>query len=61
MMLRIEIFKSQYAGRTQPWFVHVRAANGEILTVSEGYYSKWNAKRAAKRMFPNVPIVYTKQ
>jgi uncharacterized protein YegP (UPF0339 family) len=38
------------------WRVRLMAANGKILVSSEGYYSKWNAKRAAKRMFPGVPI-----
>jgi uncharacterized protein YegP (UPF0339 family) len=48
--LRVEIFKGE--GKVQPWRFRVRARNREIITVSEGYFSKWNAKRAAKRIFP---------
>lgn len=48
----VQIFKGD--GR-QPWFVRLVADNGQILSISEGYFSKWNAKRAAKRMYPNKP------
>ena len=41
----VHIFKGN--GR-QPWFVRLVADNGQILSISEGYFSKWNAKRAAK-------------
>jgi uncharacterized protein YegP (UPF0339 family) len=34
--------------------VRVRAANGEILAVSEGYASKGNARKAAKRLVRTV-------
>ncbi len=27
--------------------------NGKILNISEGYYSHWNAKRAARRVYPD--------
>lgn len=50
----VEIFKG---GGRQPWYVRLVAANGQTLSISEGYYSKWNAKRAAKRMFPGLEIV----
>jgi uncharacterized protein YegP (UPF0339 family) len=43
------------AGR-QPWRIRLVSDNGRILSSSEGYATKWNAKRAAKRMFPNLPI-----
>ena len=49
----VHIFKGN--GR-QPWFVRLVADNGQILSISEGYFSKWNAKRAAKRMYPNTPL-----
>jgi uncharacterized protein YegP (UPF0339 family) len=49
----VHIFKGE--GR-QPWFVRLVADNGQILSISEGYFSKWNAKRAAKRMYPNKPL-----
>lgn len=34
----------------QPWYLRMVATNGEILFFSEGYYSKFNAKRAAKKL-----------
>lgn len=49
----VQIFKG--AGR-QPWYVRLVSSNGQILSVSEGYVSKWGAKRAAHRMFPDVPV-----
>ena len=52
-MPRVEIFKG--TGR-QPWYVRLRADNGRILSVSEGYFSKWNAVRAAKRFYPELPM-----
>ena len=39
-----------------PWYVSLVSSNGQVLSISEGYYSKWNARRAAKRMFPGMPI-----
>lgn len=47
----VELFHSNLG-----WYVRLVAANGEKLSVSEAYYSKWNAKRAAKRVFPNLEI-----
>lgn len=38
------------------WRVRLVADNGRILSISEGYFSKWNAKRAAKRMYPECAI-----
>lgn len=57
--LVVEIVKGK--GR-QPWRVKLFGANGLTLNTSEGYASKWNAKRAAKRMFPGVePTVRVEQ
>jgi uncharacterized protein YegP (UPF0339 family) len=53
--LSVHIFRSKTAS-SQPWFVRLVGGNGEPMTRSEGYYSKWNAKRAARRMFPGVPL-----
>jgi uncharacterized protein YegP (UPF0339 family) len=41
----------------QPWFLRLVSANGETLAVSEGYLTKWNAKRAARKNFPDIPLV----
>lgn len=49
----VQIFKG---GGAQPWFVRLVSSNGQVLSISEGYFSKWNAKRAARRMFRGVPI-----
>lgn len=53
--MRVEIWKGK---GLQPWYVRLVAENGKVLAVSEGYFSKWNAKRAASKSFPNLPIVY---
>ena len=51
--MRIEIFKGE---GIHPWYVRLVAKNGETLATSEGYFSKWNAKRAASRMFPRLEV-----
>ena len=51
--MHVQIFKSNHG-----WYVRLIASNGEKLTVSEAYYSKWNAKRAARRVFPALPVEY---
>ena len=52
-MTVVQIFKGKGA---QPWYVRLVSSNGQVLTTSEGYFSKWNAKRAARRMFPGTVI-----
>ena len=51
--LIIELFKGKGA---QPWYLRIVAANGQTVTTSEGYASKWNAKRAARKMFPGIEL-----
>ena len=51
---KVEIFKGK--GKVQPWHIRLVGMNGETLALSEGYFSKWNAKRAAKQNFPGIPI-----
>jgi uncharacterized protein YegP (UPF0339 family) len=53
MANHVEIFKGE--GR-HPWYVRLVSSNGKILSISEGYYSKWNARRAAKRMYSGLEI-----
>jgi uncharacterized protein YegP (UPF0339 family) len=48
--MRVEIWQSR-----DGWRVRLIGGNGEIITTSEAYFSKWNAKRAARRVFPNLP------
>ena len=52
--MKLELFKGD---GLQPWYLRLKAANGKTLAVSEGYFSKWNAKRAARKNFPDVPLV----
>ena len=52
--LTVELVKM--AGK-QPWYLRLVSRNGEVLSVSEGYFSKWNAKRAARKNFADVPLV----
>ncbi len=35
------------------WRVYLYSSNGEILNMSQAYYSHWNAKRAARKVYPN--------
>ena len=49
----VHIFKGK--GR-HPWYVRLVSRNGQVLAVSEGYYSRWNAKRAARKMYPEYEI-----
>jgi uncharacterized protein YegP (UPF0339 family) len=51
--MRVEIHKGE--GR-HPWYLRLIGANGKTLVTSEGYYSKWNAQRAAKKVFPRLPV-----
>ena len=55
--MRVEIFKGE--GR-QPWFIRLMADNNKVLNVSEGYATRWNAKRAARKALPNIPLVDAK-
>jgi uncharacterized protein YegP (UPF0339 family) len=52
--MRIELFRGK---GIQPWFIRLVAANGQTITVSEGYFSKHNAKRAARKALPDIPLV----
>ena len=52
---KIIIFKGK-----RKWYFHAHAKNNKIVAASEGYYSKWNAKRAAKKVFPQAEIEVNK-
>ena len=52
--MTVQLFKG--AG-PHPWFLRLVSTNGQILVVSEGYYSRWNAKRAARKVFPDLKLV----
>lgn len=36
--------------KQKKWFYRLISKNKQTVLVSETYYSKWNAKRAAKKM-----------
>lgn len=49
-----------YQDKAGEWRWRRKAPNGEIIADSnEGYDSKWNAQRAAERVFRNDPEVET--
>ena len=54
----VHIFRG---GGLQPWFVRLVSSNGQTLAISEGYFSKWNAKRAARKNFPGLRIIEVAQ
>jgi hypothetical protein len=55
--LHVEIFPSNTSPpRVRNWHVRLVAGNGQKLATSEGYTTKWSAKRAARRMFPGLEI-----
>lgn len=60
MNYKVEIFPSKYLkfpGKKLEWYIRLAsAANNETLNTSEGYVSKWNAKRAARKVYPMFPI-----
>jgi uncharacterized protein YegP (UPF0339 family) len=44
--------------RNGRWYLRlVSTANGEVLAHSEAYFSKWNAKRAARKNYPGKELV----
>ena len=55
--MRVELFKGE--GR-QPYFLRLVADNNKTITVSEGYATRWNAKRAARKAMPDIPLVDAK-
>lgn len=55
--MRVEIYESRKRPRPlNSWYLRLVAKNGETLATSEGYFSKWNAKRAAAKNFPTIPV-----
>lgn len=39
------------------WRWHIRAANGRVTDQGQAHRFKWNAKRAARRSHPNLPVI----
>jgi uncharacterized protein YegP (UPF0339 family) len=53
-MYRAEVYKGR--GLRQRWRFRIVASNGQIVEASEGYFSKWNAKRAIRRRYGDIRI-----
>ena len=51
-MISVHIFP----GRDGGYYVRLVASNGETLSVSESFRTKFNAKRHTKRFFPQYVI-----
>ena len=49
----IEIFRGE---GLQPWRFRLRSTNGEIISQSEGYLTKWNAKRGARKIAESLGV-----
>lgn len=52
--LVIELFRDR--GRVRRWRFRAVAGNGEIVAASQGYATKWNAKRAALHIWPDAKV-----
>ncbi len=52
---RVEIFKG--SGRILPgYFFRLVAANGEPISVSESFTTKWSAKRSARKVAESLRV-----
>lgn len=50
---RIEVYRDALG----KWRWHVRAGNGKITEQGQAHSFKWNAKRAARKANPLLPVV----
>ncbi len=50
----VHIFKGK---GIQPYYIRLVSPNGQVLAVSEGYVTRWGARRAARRNFAGLKIV----
>ena len=54
-MNTIHVYKGD--GGRQRWRWRVVSSNGQIVASSgEAFFSKWNAKRAARKTFPGLAV-----
>ena len=44
-------------GRDGRWNYHRRATNGQITDQSQGYTRKDSARRAARKAYPDLPVI----
>lgn len=43
-------------GGRQRWRWRIVSTNGQTVAASEGYLTKWNAKRSAVKLYPGLAI-----
>jgi hypothetical protein len=56
MIEHVEVFAYPWGSWRERWtFAHV-AGNGQKQTSRKRYVTKWNAKRAARKLYPGLPI-----
>lgn len=53
MSARVVVFR----GANGRWYFHRVAGNNRVTDASQGYRTKWGAKRAARKVFPDLPVV----
>jgi uncharacterized protein YegP (UPF0339 family) len=51
--MRVELFRGK---GVQPWFLRLVGENNKVLAVSEGYLTRWNAMRAARKNYARIPF-----
>lgn len=59
--MKVKIVPSEmrvYPGGRKQWYLLLVGDNGETLAVSEMYYSRFNAKRAARKNFKGIPVEF---
>lgn len=49
---RVQVFPGQISG----WYFHRRSRNGKVTAPSENYTRRYNAIKAARKLFPGDPI-----
>lgn len=58
-MLVVHVYRGEGRGR-QRWRWRAVSSNGEIVASGEGYVTRWNAKRAARKLFPEAAVRETR-
>jgi uncharacterized protein YegP (UPF0339 family) len=46
-----------HRGKDGQFYLRLVARNGEVLASSEGYRTRWNARRAARKNFAGIKLV----
>lgn len=48
----VELFK----GANDKWYFHIKAANGEVTSASQGYTTRAGARKAIRRDWPGMTV-----